>query len=80
MSFINRQKKKKKKEVTRFSRVINPDDPGAIGLLLTKLGRAGRSVSGINKFFYRVFYIKKKCSGLKKKKKKKRKTTKSLLW
>lgn len=70
MSLINRQKKK----VTVLSREINPDNQGAIGLLLTKLGRAGRSVSAIDKFFCRVFYIKKKRLGLKR-----RKTTKSLL-
>lgn len=38
MSLINRQKKK----VTVLSREINPDNQGAIGLLLTKVGRAGQ--------------------------------------
>lgn len=57
-----------------LSREINPDHQGVIGLLLTKLGQAGGSVSAIDKFFCRVFYISKKCLGLKR-----RKTTKSLL-
>ena len=34
-----------RQEVTELSVVINPEDQGALGLLLTKLGRAGKNTS-----------------------------------